>query len=183
MRRLPLFFCLLLFACQTEVTSPTASVEKVFFDLPTFFQQEIDLLQSKVTALEKTATINGVREVQRVENFELAKELSIFINADINKSTWVDQYQVDSTWQETKELKRVQYTALNDNLKTKKLTVSFDRGAVSSIEIQKAIDNIAIQSNQILTYYPKKGYRIKNEQSMVLSNSQKVEVEVKYFVD
>lgn len=180
MIRFTLFFCLFLFACRTEVATPTTSDGKVLFDLPSFFQKEIDLLQPKVTVLEKTATINGITEVQRVENFELEKELSIFSNADINKATWVDQYQVDSTWQETKQLKSVQYTALNENLKTKQLTVSYDKGVVSVIEIQKGIDNMAIESNQILKYFPKKGYSIKNEQSMVLSNPQKVEVEVKY---
>ena len=40
---------LLLFACQQEVVSSAASNEKVFFDLATFIQQEIETLQTAVS--------------------------------------------------------------------------------------------------------------------------------------
>ena len=88
MIRLTLFFCLFLLACSQEVASPNASVEKAFFDLPTFFEEEINSLQQQVTALEKTATINGKTEKLRLEAYDLAEELTIFINSNINKSTW-----------------------------------------------------------------------------------------------
>jgi len=170
---------LLLFACQQEVGNSAASNEKVFFDLATFIQQEIETLQIEVTTLEKTATINGQKETKQIVTFDLAQELSPFINADINKTTWKDQYQVDSIWQ-AEQLSSIHYKALNENLKTQELQVSFEQGKVTAIEVQKGIDNMAVQAHQVLTYYPKKGYTINNEQSLVLATPQQVEVKVEF---
>ena len=102
------------------------------------------------------------------------------INADIKKTTWQDQYQVDSLMRQDKSLQAVHYSALNDNLKTKKMMVTYERGVVKEIEIWKGIDNMAIQSNQVLKYFPQKGYLITNEQAIVLSDAQKVEIKVDF---
>ncbi len=178
--RIILFAFLLLCSCTSEVTTPNTPTEKIFFDLPSFFESEIELIQKDLIALEKTSTVNGQKETKRVENVDLTEELSIFVNADINKTTWQDQYQVDSLRNEDASLQAIHYTALNDNLKTKKMIVAYERGVVKEIEIWKGIDNMAIQSNQILKYFPQQGYVISNEQSIVLSTAQKVEIKVDF---
>lgn len=178
--RFYLFFFLLLTACSSQEIPTLTVSEKIFFDLPSFFQKEIAQLEKSKLVLEKTSTINGKIEIQQLEEFDLTQELSIFSNADINKSTWKDQYQVDSIKTLSQQLQAIQYTALNDNLKTKLLKIVFEKGMVAEINIQKRIDNMAVQSDQSLTYYPRKGYRILNEQSMVLTKPQRVGIEVAF---
>jgi len=178
--RITLFACLFLFSCNSEVATPNTTTEKLFFDLPSFFQSEIKLIENDLVALEKTSTVNGQKETKRVEEIDISEELSIFTNADINKTTWQDQYQVDSLTMGNGSLQAVHYTALNDNLKTKKMIVAYEKGAVKEIEIRKGIDNMAIQSNQVLKYFPQQGYIITNEQSVVLSDAQKVEIKVDF---
>ena len=178
--RITLIIFLFLLSCTSDVTTPNTPTEKIFFDLPSFFQSEIELMQKEVLALDKTSIVNGQKETKRLEDIDLTEELSIFVNADINKATWQDQYQVDSLRLEDKSLKAIHYTALNDNLKTKKMRIAYDRGEVQEIEIWKGIDNMAIQSTQILKYFPQKGYFITNEQAIVLADAQKVEIQVDF---
>ena len=92
--RITLIIFLFLLSCTSDVATPNTPTEKIFFDLPSFFQSEIELMQKEVLALDKTSIVNGQKETKRLEDIDLTEELSIFVNADINKATWQDQYQV-----------------------------------------------------------------------------------------
>lgn len=180
MRYIFLFIGILLcMACHQDTPPASTPKEAIFFDLPAFFHQEIDLLQKDVIGLQKTATINGQKETKQISEFDLKQELSSFINADINKATWKDQYQVDSIWQ-AQQLQSIHYKALNKKLKTQKVLITFEEGEVAAIEIEKGIDNMAVRADQVLTYFSRQGYKVNKEQSLVLSDPQKIEMEVKF---
>lgn len=175
-----LIYCLLLFSCQVDKSSVESLPEKFFFDVPSFFKQEIkNLQQAKIIGLHKEININDKLEIQKPSIFDLEKELAIFRNADINKLAWKDQYQVDSVLVQ-QQLAAIHYTALKDNLKTKKLSVYIEEGEISHLQIRKGLANMAAQSTQELTYYKGKGYTITNQQTLVLSEPQHIEMEVKY---
>jgi len=77
-------------------------------------------------------------------------------------------------------LEVVHYTALKDNLKTKKLSVYLNNGQVTHLQIRKGLSNMAAESSQELTYYTGKGYTITNKQSLVFSDVQNIEMKVDY---
>ena len=166
-------------ACQKEIPRAT-SLPHSFFDLKDFFEEEQQSLSGKIKILHKKITINGKVEEQRLDSFNLNKELAAFIAADINRPSWLDKYKVDSLKDSKGVLKRLNYNALKDNLKTKELAISYEKGIVTEIYIKKAISTMAATSFQELTYYKGKGYMNKNEQAMIFSEADAIQLEVKF---
>lgn len=174
-----LILCLSILACQKE-THKISVLPSSFFDLKEFFTAEEQALSGKIKGLHKEIRINGKLEEQRVDSFDLKKELAIFIAADINRPAWLGQYQVDSLRDDRNVLKAINYKALKDNLKTKELTISYQDGIVAEIYVKKAISTMAATSFQELTYYKGKGYKNKNEQSMIFSEANAIQLDVKF---
>ena len=173
-------FMVLVSACQ-EVDTPIQQSDNpaIFFDLDNFFQQEKARLE-KVSSFTKTVSINGVSETKELTALDLDNELSIFIASDINRPAWSDKYKVDSLLSTTKQLNQLIYTALDETLKTKKLTVSFQNNQVANIAIEKATDNAVAQSKQSLTYTVDKGYAIQSQQALSLSEAKTILVQVNF---
>ena len=62
--RIILFAFFFLLSCNSEVMTPNTPTKKVFFDLPSFFQNEIESIQRDLIALKKTSTVNGQKETK-----------------------------------------------------------------------------------------------------------------------
>lgn len=180
MRLFIVFFIINIFlsACQ-EVATPIKHTDtpNIFFDLKGFFQKESARLE-KINSFNKTVTINGVIEEKKLDQLDFEAELSIFIASDINRPAWSDKYKIDSVY--NKQNLILTYNTLDESLKTKKITISFEDKAVTKIAIEKAIDNAVAQSKQLLTYQVDKGYAIQSEQTLSLSEIQTILVEVDY---
>ena len=174
-----LILCLSILACQ-KGTRDVSILPSSFFDLKEFFMEEEETLSGKIKKLHKEIRINGKLEEQRLDSFDLKKELAIFIAADINRPAWLDQYQVDSLRDNRNVLTAISYKALKNNLKTKELKVSYEAGIVSEIYVKKAISAMAASSFQELTYYKGKGYKNRNEQSMIFSKANTIQLDVKF---
>ena len=178
--RYTLIYCFFILSCQVATTPVELPSEKSFFDLPSFFEQEIvELNQRDIRGMHKEIAINDKVEEQEIDAVELEQELAIFINSDINRLAWKDQYQVDSVFNQ-QQLEAIHYTALKDNLKTKKLSVYLKNGQVTYLQVRKGLSNMAAASSLELNYYKGKGYAIINKQSLVLSDAQNVTMEVEY---
>ncbi len=170
---------ILLSACQ-EVATPTQQSEKItFFDLKSFFKKEKAYLE-KLTAFKKTVSINGVTEEKALKTLNLDNELSIFIASDINRPAWSDKYRVDSIYSSKNQLTSITYNALDESLKTKNIIVDFENNTASKIAIEKTTNNAVAQSKQYLTYTVGKGYTIQSEQTLSLSDTKTIIVNVEY---
>lgn len=177
---LPLLLLVLgIIACQKEIPKVTR-LPTSFFDLKAFFEEEKQALSGKIKVIQKNITINNKMEEQRLDSFDLEKELAAFVAADINRPGWLDQYQIDSLKDTQNVLKEIKYKALKDNLKTKELVISYENGEVVEIYIKKSISTMAATSFQELTYYKGKGYKNKNEQSMIFSEANAIQLDVKF---
>lgn len=182
MRLYIVFLGLLIFlsSCQ-EITTPIKQSNKpvIFFDLEAFFQKEKAHLV-KINSFKKTVVINGISEEKTLETLNFDNELSIFIASDINRPAWSDKYKVDSLFTPQKELDRITYHALDETLKTKKITIDFQDNVVINIDIEKATDNAVAQSKQTLSYGVGKGYKIQSEQALSLTDTKTILVQVDY---
>lgn len=177
------FFPLVLFILLSSSCDPE-KVQRIdpgesFFDLDNFFKEELAKL-SKIDAIEKTVEINGKRETKDLSQVDLTKELSIFSDADINRVAWKDKYQVDSTINNLGELSNIQYTAIDENMKTQSLRISFQKKSVDSIFIKNQITGFATQNEKEMVYITNKGYSIKSYQKTLLGANQGFGVDVKF---
>ncbi len=183
MRLFIVFFIInILFSACQEVASPTkqaADKPNIFFDLKGFFQKEKARLE-KINSFQKIVSIDGVSEEKTLAKLDFENELSIFIASDINRPAWSDKYKVDSTFTEKNQLTKITYTALDNSLKTKSLSIDFQNNTASKIAIEKSTDNTIAQSKQFLTYNIGKGYTIQSEQTLSLSATKTIRVNVTY---
>lgn len=167
-------------ACQ-EVATPTkqGDTPNIFFDLKGFFQKEKARLE-KINSFKKIVSIDGVSEEKILSKLDFENELSIFIASDINRPAWSDKYKVDSTFTENNQLTKLTYTTLDNSLKTKSLAIDFQNNMASKIAIEKSTENTIAKSKQFLTYDIGKGYAIQSEQTLSLSSTKTIRVNVTY---
>lgn len=166
---------LLTFHCQSSAEVRAGLEEKTFFDLRAFFEEEIARLQAENPKIKKEIEINGKTEQKTQEEVDFKKELAIFIRSDINKPAWKDKYGVDSVVV-SNDLIRLDYIALDSTLKTRLLSIEFEDAAVNKVSITNKTDSPLIQSQQQLTFEPKKGYQIANQQDLSLSDDSQLRI-------
>jgi len=132
-----------------------------YFSLEEFFNSEIERLQLDSGEILKTVEINGSVESKpvRIENWK--SEFASFIDADINKSAWVNSYSVENTDS------TVSYISTEPSLKTKHIHIEFGKnGSPVSITIENQVENWIYTAREKLTYCPDSYYEIVKEQNI-----------------
>jgi len=181
MRRLiPVCIILLAAAACSDSNSPKkAALPEAFFDLKGYIQGEARRLSETQPNVVKRISIDGREEEKAFDSLDYQKELDIFSRSDINKTAWLDKYQVDSTFRDG-QLAQTTYTSKDKSLKTRLLEVQFANGKVSEIHIQNQTESIVADVGQEMWYRPGKGYRLESGQSTALTKEKKVTVEVEF---
>ena len=165
---------MVLFSCQD---TPGVPIEQPhFFDLKAFFSEEMERLKN-VNKLNKKALIDGNLEEKTIEGIDLKKELALFVDSDINKVSWLDKYETDSTFNK-EVLTQITYKAKDERLKTNRLAVHFEQGKVDSIEIIRKSSSLAAELEQYLIYLPAKGYSIESRQKTSFSKAHVLKLDV-----
>ncbi|MEK7254564.1 MAG: hypothetical protein AAB316_07460, partial [Bacteroidota bacterium] len=115
---------LLLFACQDNQPSGESKSDssQPFFDLKGYFNQEVQRL-ANIRSIKKTAVVDGQKEEKMLDTLNFEQELKIFSDNDINRPAWSGKYQMDSIFNENKELVKLNYTASDESLKTQKMEI------------------------------------------------------------
>lgn len=150
-----------------------------FFDLETYFNQEITRLEQQQIRLKKRISLGDKTEEKILTEYDLSDELTFFLDANINKTAWLDQYTVDSIFVQ-KTLSGLRYLAKNEDLKIKKVTIDFENQTVAQIEIIKRNPTIIADAEQQLKYQPKTGYSIEHLQEIRLGKPQVLKIEVDF---
>lgn len=177
MFRLCLFGLLVLLLRCTPASTPATSLTP-FFDLSGYFTAEIKRL-ARLGPVTKSTTINGRTEVQTVSGLDYATELAPFLSADINRPAWLDQYRTDSLHRDG-QLQKLTYTALDDDLFTRRVVISFDGDAVDSIHIIKLSELMIADTRRELRYVPATGYSIRGAQKVLLASDNSIAIDVTF---
>lgn len=158
--RILIFLCLGLSSC----TYPTASKSEdaTYFDLKGFFEKESLRLNKMKQPIQKTVSRNGIQETKAVQT-DWAKELSLFTESDINKSAWKNSYL-----KRTKKSGIIEYIALEDKLKTRRIEISKSGTRIKSIRILNRTSNFLYKSTETLAYFPDSIYVINKDQQVQL---------------
>ena len=149
-----LIFCALISACNEEVKE---NQTKKYFDLKGLIESQIKILNKQKLIVQKSILIAEKAEIQVVKTIDWAKELALFIQADLNKPAFIQSYQVDSS------SKGVKYTLK----KTEKLPVKFlniTNVGTDGINIEALVNNdnylyqterhlkLSLKNNQVTDY-------------------------------
>jgi hypothetical protein len=174
-----LYLTLYLSACDVPTIKETNNPQTIFFDLKGFFSEEAKYLEAQGVKIQKTIQHNQTKETQTVLPKDWEKELLLFSESDINKPSWKDKYILDST-DRGNGLILLHYKAIDDNLKIQVLDVELKGSAVHSVLIVKKISNQVYESQQHLTYIPRKSYSIKKSQEVTSFEKDDYTIEAKY---
>lgn len=155
-------FILIFSSCQSD-KKKEESRQINYFDIQTYFKEKASELAKKNASVNKQITVNKLTERQKLKIANWEEELSLFIKSDINKIAWKNSYLKDST------ALKVIYTAKDEQLKTKKITIILsEQQLVKQIIINNVVDNILYHGTEDLTYTPNQNYEIKKHQKVFL---------------
>lgn len=166
-------------ACQINTPDPDARFLP-FFDIADFIDKEMIQL-SNLKSIKKTVYINDKTEERILDSFDIKKDLEIFKKSNINKVVWIDKYKVDSLFDKSGDLAKLQYQALDEKLKTRIMIIAFNGKKVHAILIKNKSSNQVSSLEQDLEYYPQKGYySIKSRQKVSLNDEQVTTAKVRF---
>ena len=113
------------------------------------------------------------------QKLDYEKELAVFVHSDINKLSWRGKYSAD-TLREGTEIRSITYKALDEQLKTQKIAISFDQNQVAQIAIKNHLKSIMANTWQSLEYVPGKGYWVQGKQQMRLAGEDTMGIAVEF---
>lgn len=82
----------LVVSCRPEEARDDAP--KVYYDLKDFIENQIVYLNEKKPEVSKTAVLGEKREVSKTREVDWKKELELFVQADINKPSYRQSYEI-----------------------------------------------------------------------------------------
>ncbi|MFD1631481.1 hypothetical protein [Pseudopedobacter beijingensis] len=160
-RLLPIFI-LFLSSCKSGDKTP-GQHELSYFNIKGYFEKEADKLSNLNPTVHKNISYNKQVEEKEVKIEDWHQEFALFIDSDINKSSWRRSYRKDSTSYKTT------YTALEDKLRTRKIEISFDtENRPLHFKIENNVSNYLYDSHEVLEYIPDSLYRINKFQKVVV---------------
>jgi len=174
-----LLLSLFLTACSNDVVSNNDKTTS-YFSLKDFFEEEIEGLEKRQQSIEKTAFLNDKSETKTLEKVDWAQELRLFTNCDINKSAWLGKYKVDSLLNDAEKSLTVSYTALDDKLRTRHITLTFVENVLTVIDIKNNSQNLIYNMVEELLYKPKEGYEVETTQKIRGMNADKWAMKVRF---
>ncbi|MEM9821502.1 MAG: hypothetical protein AAF985_10535 [Bacteroidota bacterium] len=173
------FAMLGLLSCDLSV-EPKNQQEKPFFDLLTFFAEE-KVKNQKVKSFQKSIRLNDQLEQKQLDSLDLATELALFTKSDINKTAWLDKYEVDSIYGADQSLRQLQYRAKEEKLVTRSITIDLNQqGMIDSLMIINRSASMIAQSSETLKYVPGRGYQIKHLQQVTSQPEHELVVDVRF---
>lgn len=164
------FICLLAFTACNSPEYKAAPGQPAYFNLKAYFQQQAAALQKRNPAVKKTVLANGSAETKQLKITSWSKELSSFIDADMNKRAWAGEFQkaiTDST--ET-------YTSESDKVPVKQVRIYRSNNQISGVQIFIRNNNYLYTSTDTLSYYPGKRYEVRKTQHIKLMDKKEYRI-------
>lgn len=142
--------------------------EKIHFSISPFIKQLAKELETKNVQLLKKANLNGETDSSLVQELNWEEELSIFEEAEINKSAYIGKFTIDSLFIDSGELE-INYTTDDPKIRIKELKLlQNNAGKLERIEIRFLTNNSLYKSEQYLELLPKEGFHLNGTQKIML---------------
>lgn len=167
------FLLMWCFGCG-DSTVTTQKNTHSYFNLKSYFEQEVLRLNCSNPKVSKTVTVNGSSESKELQIADWKKELSVFSDADINRAAWKGLFE------EKKSTDREVYTSNQAKVPVKELTVIKRNGQLYGIQILIRNSNSLYTSADTLSYYPDSVYEVKKTQNIRLLSEKNYRVTGKF---
>ncbi|RYE23311.1 MAG: hypothetical protein EOP42_23390 [Sphingobacteriaceae bacterium] len=141
-------------SCKPDIRQNETS----YFNLNTYFGNEVKKLGKGNFKVIKTVSRNGETESKKLKIENWNQELSLFSESDTNKPSWKNSYKTTISGDFTI------YKALEPDLKTQEILLKKDHQKIVYVMIFNVINNKLFQTREKLTYYPDSLYVIRRKQ-------------------
>lgn len=152
-----------LILCLSLLTSCSPHEKKVkdnsrFFDLKTYFADQIALLEKENVPVSKTIVNNGKMETVHIQNVIWENELRAFMEIDITLPAHILSYSIDSMV--SGNLTTYQYHARDSTPLIRDIIIKTNNGIPDTIYIRKVISNSYTYSEEIMRYFGNGNYEL-----------------------
>ncbi len=173
MKYLPLLLIVFTFSCQNEQQQST---QKKYYDLANFINTQVKQLTDNQPVITKNLLIDGKSESIKTNKIDWAKELELFIQADLNKQAYQNSYEVNKT-----DSSVVYQLKIDEKLPVKSLKIDLDKSqSPTNIEAVFFTENYLYESNKTLKMSVLDGkmqnYSIKGSQELFIGDKKEFEV-------
>ena len=141
-----------------------------YFDIKGYFDKEARRLQKSKTIVAKTVSVQDGRETKKVEIADWKKELSSFIDADVNRDAWKGAFAISQV------NGQLIYTSDNEKVPVKEIRIDMKNEQLKGLRVIVKNSNTLYTSVDSLFYYPDSLYRIKKVQKINLMSEKRYEV-------
>lgn len=146
-----------------------------YFDLSGYIREIVsDSLSYRV---EKSITINGETETQKLDHYPFWKDIQNFDAFDINRPALFDKYSIDTT--RLNDTLKISCTPLDDKLKVTQMKVSKVDDRVTAIQIQVATRSFLEEVQLDINWKPSEGYVLHRQTEKIFGNPSNQLVQVK----
>jgi hypothetical protein len=159
--RTPLFLLILISVLTRCNQVPTEVAQKPYFDIDSFFTDQINLLQNDSLVVMKTSAINGKTDQHQMNWTDWKREFALFLASDINKVSLIGKYMVDTLPGKDSGDVKIRYSAQDSSMRTRLVEVTFNDHQPKVIYITNKTSGFLTSSSENLLYLPLKGYVIK----------------------
>ncbi len=97
MKSVLFLLALVIVSCSLPEQKGNDLMAKKYFDLDSLVKRQIKQLESLNPTVNKSITIGGKQEKKEFQSMDWEKELSVFINSDINKPKLLDLYKIEES--------------------------------------------------------------------------------------
>ena len=168
------FSCFFFTACEVD----SNTVERVeYFDIEEYVTNFLKN-QTNTFDVEKTVALNGEYESKTLKAYDISKELEMMKKFNINKASLSGKYEVSTINNESSET--TIYTALEESLFTRTLTVTKEKNVISQIKIEGLRQSILSESKQTVIFAPEKSFQLISEDNNRYSKDLEKEILLKF---
>jgi hypothetical protein len=163
---------LLFFSCENN---KPATQTTYYFDLKSYFEKQAEELSRNNFKLKKSVSKDNETEEKLFEHPDWKEELKPFLECDINKPSWKNSFNIDST--EDSGTLCISYQAKDSSLKIKNINFCFERDSLTFIRIEKHTDNMYYDNYIVMNYFPLKAYSIKSKQKINFTKETSINID------
>jgi len=156
---------LVLLTCWSCNNSKTPNYKTVeYFDNAGFFEQESLRLRDLKTQVLKTVQSKEKSETIRISNVDWEKELALFKQITLNKSSFSGKYSIDSSI--VGGVKTTHYSCLDKKLPIRHLAFGDSLGKIVWIESQSQENSELTNTEMFWRFVPDSGYMVNGRQTI-----------------
>ena len=149
-------------SCNNSKTPKNKAVE--YFDNSEFFERESVRMHDLKTREIKTVQTNGTSETIRISDVDWKKELGVFKQITLNKSSFSGKYLIDTLV--SGGYKTTKYSCIDKKLPIRYLAFGDSLGKIVWIEAKSQENSELINTEMFWRFVPDSGYTVNGRQTI-----------------